>query len=44
MGKTIIAITHDDQYLHVAKKVFRMRDGQLEAAAVNTNKAQFVQN
>ncbi|MCX6319218.1 MAG: cyclic peptide export ABC transporter [Bacteroidetes bacterium] len=29
MGSTIIIITHDDRYLHLAKRILRMEDGQL---------------
>ncbi len=28
-GKTIIAVTHDDKYFHVADRVLKMEDGQL---------------
>ncbi len=28
-GKTVIAVTHDDQYFHVADRVLRMEYGQL---------------
>ncbi|PUZ30110.1 cyclic peptide transporter [Chitinophaga costaii] len=29
-GKIVIAITHDDQYFHVADKVYKMNQGKLE--------------
>jgi len=28
-GKTVVAISHDDRYFHVADEIWRMRDGQL---------------
>ena len=28
-GKTVIAVTHDDRYFHLADRVFRMKDGLL---------------
>ena len=28
-GKTVIAITHDDSYFHIADRVYEMRDGKL---------------
>src|SRR5204863_8769099 len=30
-GKTIIAATHDDHYFHIADRVLKMEDGQIEA-------------
>jgi putative pyoverdin transport system ATP-binding/permease protein len=32
--KTVIVITHDDRYLHIAKRMFRMEDGLLEEVAM----------
>ena len=29
-GKTVIAVTHDDRYYHVADRVLKMQDGQFE--------------
>ena len=28
-GKTVIAITHDDSYYHIADRIYKMDDGQL---------------
>jgi putative ATP-binding cassette transporter len=28
-GKTIIAVTHDDKYFHLADRVLKMESGQL---------------
>ena len=30
MGKTIIAVTHDDHYFHVADRVWKMDKGHIE--------------
>ncbi|MEB4591302.1 cyclic peptide export ABC transporter [Candidatus Thiothrix sp. Deng01] len=30
MGKTIIAVTHDDHYFHVADRVWKMNEGRIE--------------
>ena len=30
MGKTIIAVTHDDHYFHVADRVWKMDEGRIE--------------
>ena len=35
MGKTIIAVTHDDHYFHVADRVLKMHEGQIEAQNIN---------
>lgn len=32
MGKTIIAVTHDDHYFHVADRVWKMDEGKLHVA------------
>jgi putative ATP-binding cassette transporter len=32
-GKTIIAVTHDDKYFHVADRILRMEEGRLTEAA-----------
>ncbi|WP_081159381.1 cyclic peptide export ABC transporter [Niastella populi] len=32
--KTVIVITHDDRYLHIAKRLFKMEDGLLEEVAM----------
>lgn len=37
MGKTIIAVTHDDHYFHVADRVWKMDEGRIELHAANTN-------
>lgn len=36
-GKTIIAVTHDDHYFHVADRVLKMDSGQLLVFDVNKN-------
>lgn len=30
MGKTVIAVTHDDHYFHVADKILKMDEGKIE--------------
>ena len=32
-GKTVVAVTHDDRYYHLADRVFRMDDGKFAAVA-----------
>lgn len=34
MGKTIIAVTHDDHYFHVADRVWKMDEGRIEKHAL----------
>ena len=29
-GKTVIVITHDDRYYHVADRILKLEDGKLE--------------
>jgi putative ATP-binding cassette transporter len=29
-GKTVVAVSHDDRYFHVADRVLRMEDGRME--------------
>ena len=36
-NRTIIAITHDDQYLHCADRVIKFRDGRIDSSIYNTN-------
>lgn len=35
MGKTIIAVTHDDHYFHVADRVWKMDEGKIELHTSN---------
>lgn len=34
MGKTVIAVTHDDHYFHIADRVLKMTDGQIEPVSM----------
>ena len=34
-GKTIIAVTHDDHYFHVADRVWKMDKGCVELRTIN---------
>jgi putative ATP-binding cassette transporter len=36
-GKTVIAVTHDDHYFHVADRVLKMDSGQLSTFSVDKN-------
>lgn len=36
-GKTVIAITHDDRYFHVADRVIKLQDGRLQDMALLSN-------
>lgn len=40
-GKTVIAITHDDQYFDVADRVFEMRDGILNEFDITSSISKF---
>src|SRR5690606_27967207 len=37
-GKTVIAITHDDGYFHVADRCFKFEDGKLKELSVSVSK------
>jgi putative ATP-binding cassette transporter len=36
LGKTVIAITHDDRYFAMADRIYRMENGQLEELAATS--------
>lgn len=38
MGKTVLALTHDDRYFHVADRLLRLERGTLESVARNLTK------
>jgi len=35
-GRTIIAVSHDDRYFHVADRLLKLQDGQIVQGAVLT--------
>jgi putative ATP-binding cassette transporter len=36
-GKTVIVISHDDKYFHVADRILKLEDGQLDLHPATTN-------